>query len=676
MSGNKDDKSFANHALALSVQNWMDLGQGQDPLTGTPDNIEEAALRITNIIIVRLIALHHSHRFEDLSTSTVAMTIMNSSDDSATFMEKITPSLILQLETYVTCMLYGYVNDLPFHNYQHAYHVCISANKFIESMLLSKSTRDTFGLASNPLYLVALLFAALIHDVGHTGVSNFQRAKDEQDMAESYQDSSIHEHHSLSLAFDELLKDEYEELRQVMFTESSQFEMFRQLVFEAVLSTDIANPARAEENKTKYFEAFPMAGSDGCEEDDNRRSSIASNISMPRAGNKDNRRASGHTVTSVSSDITMDSYSMMKHQNKVARTTGVKLQSGRRTSNSSGLASNGSGQSQPKRRLARRHSIETISSNFSEFAADSIRMTRERPNERRSSIGGPGVPQRRLSAGHCSDTGLAGMAQDLRRNMKANLETEISDVFEKEKKSSDGAPSSRLKRSNKHAKRSHSIDLVGAGVGGEPERDDDSSLSLTPPSSDDEFDGVVIHGTTGSPGSPRRLVNKMNGGGEAFDVLGRQTKFLTRRSSSAGGPSSTIRSIQEEENADEFSSANAEAGGELRAAVIIELCLRASDVAHWYQSWDTMTHFNSRIFQELCHACNGDRGFDPRPNWFDNQAKIMETYLLPLAEQIEYIGVLRKGSGIDLVASLESNNDLWLVRGFDVVETLKAEVDS
>ena len=664
------DTSFANHALALSVQHWMDLGRGQDPVTGTPGSIEEAAIRITNILIIRLIALHHSHRVEDLATSTVAVAVM-SSPESSLLMEQITPSLTLQLETYVTCMLYGYVNELPFHNYQHAYHVCVSANKFIESILISSGngnpSQNAFGLGSNPLSLLALIFAALVHDVGHTGVSNFQRAKDDQPLAEKHQDPSLHEHHSLHIAFDELLKDEYSELRKVMFKEPSDYETFRQLVFDAVLSTDIANPARAEEAKLKYFDAFPMAGSkEGPAEEINRRSSIASNISMPRASTKENRRGS---VSSVSSDITMDSYSMMKHQNKVTRNTAVTLQAWR--------AANGSNHSSPKRHLARRHSIETISSNFSEFAADSIRMTRDRPEHaRRSSVGG--VPQRRLSASHSTDTGLMGMALERRR----------TDGLGKDSKS---------KRRPK-SKRSKSLDFVGAGVGGDADDqyDGESSISMTPPSSDDEFDGVVITGITGAKGSPRLpmknpIISSVDI--ESYDMMlnppvstktERDNRRMTRRASNGGAPAANIGSIHEEQvvngNFDvgrkpKDTKFGGGAADDLRAAVLIELCLRASDVAHWYQSWDTMTHFNRRIFQELCKASNNGRGFDPRPNWFDNQAKIMETYLLPLAEQIEYLDVLRKGSGIDLVASLESNNDLWLVKGFDVVETLKAETD-
>lgn len=619
------DCSFASQALALSVQHWMDLGRGQDPVTGTPESIEDAAVRITNIFLIRLIAMHHSHRLEDLSTSSIAVAVLNDAESAAILTEQLTPSLMLQLETYITCMLYGYTNDLPFHNYQHAYHVCISANKFVEGVILSSTnnkksknkdktqkSRDGFGLACNPLYLMALLFAALIHDVGHTGVSNFQRAQDDPELAATYNDPSLHEHYSLQIAFEELLKEEYAELREVMFKDTSYFEAFRQLVSDAVLSTDIADPFRAEEAKLKYFSAFPNAG---CEEEESRRSSIASNISMPRAPTQRNRRVSGQTIGSSTSDLTMDT--MNQGDNS-------------------------------KRGAARRHS--------SEFAAESIRMTREDTGARRASDAGctGNIQQRRrLSTSHSSDTGLVALAQDVRRDANGTR-----------KDSSRLGLKSRTQLQQK-SKISTNLELVGDQ---EDELDSDSSLSL----SDDEFDGPVetdVSGQTSKKPSEDIVSN---------DSL--SPSMSTKAEREGRRTTSNFVSIQED-SAQESGFTNGRMIGiasnpdHLQAVVVVELFLRASDVAHWYQGWDTMIHFNRRVFQELDRASSAGRGFDPRPKWFDNQAKIMETYMLPLAEQIDYLGVLLKGSGIDLVGSLESNSDLWLVRGLEVVEALKTEAN-
>ena len=704
------DTSFAGHALALSIQHWMDLGRGDDAMTGTPTSIEEAALRITHLLTIRIIALHHYGQgyFIDLATSTVARAVMDNT--SVLTGDVITPSLQLQLETYVTCMLYGYLNDQnPFHNYQHAYHVVISANKFIESMLLSideHKQRHVFGLGSDPLSLLALIFAALIHDVGHTGTSNLQRAEDEKELMDRYGDPSIHEYYSLHTAFDELLKDEYSELRSVMFVEADSYEKFRILVWDAVLSTDIANPARAEMAKIKYFDAFPTAGLDEDTLDEDfsgpmgRRSSMASNISMPRAKGQHPQKSRRASAETVSSDLTSDSYNKMKKDNKVSRNTASALNLSRRSSNGSGGTGNGSGSGgngsaaygyvnhAPTTRAytgnGRRHSIETATSNWSEFAADSIRMTRTTSTDaapRRASVSGAPM-QRRLSATHSAESGLAGMAYERRASMGQTMDRRGSGGYGK---TGDAFRGGR-RNPNKQAKRTNSLELVGAGVGGGEGQEYDADSSLSESSlGDDVMDGVVITGKPSDLGPPlatkadreRRYVRRMSNGVPVKFGSIPQGHRITEENP---GDSDFSGHLGIEED---VYSGSPGGGGvydnvpeELRRQVVIEICLRAADVAHWYQSWDTMVHYNRRIFLELCKASSGDRGFDPRPNWFDNQAKIMETYLLPLAEQIEYIGALRRGSGVDLVSNLESNNDLWLVRGLDVAEALKKEAES
>ena len=49
----------------------------------------------------------------------------------------------------------------------------------------------TYGINSEPLALVALTFAALIHDVDHRGVSNVQMMQEEPEMGERYREKSV-----------------------------------------------------------------------------------------------------------------------------------------------------------------------------------------------------------------------------------------------------------------------------------------------------------------------------------------------------------------------------------------------------------------------------------------------------------------------------------------------------
>jgi hypothetical protein len=131
---------------------------------------------------------------------------------------------------------------------------------------------------------------------------------------------------------------------------------------------------------------------------------------------------------------------------------------------------------------------------------------------------------------------------------------------------------------------------------------------------------------------------------------------------------------------------------ELKATVLAELILRVADVGHFFQRYDTMVHGTSQTFRELLRAHQSGRGIDPRPSWFDNQVRIMEGYLIPLARQLEGTGVLSRAptepahhgrcvegpercrsSVWSLVQNLEANHDLWMRQGFEVVASLIQE---
>jgi len=153
----------------------------------------------------------------------------------------------------------------------------------------------TFGIKSDPLSQLALLFSALVHDVDHTGITNRQLVLEMDDLAILYNDQSVAEQRSLAVAFLTLKGGEYQELREVLFpppptsvgrgdddTENNghreggsgasgkatsvasggvmlgneDFFKFRKLVIDLVLVTDIASPERTQIVKSKWKEAF------------------------------------------------------------------------------------------------------------------------------------------------------------------------------------------------------------------------------------------------------------------------------------------------------------------------------------------------------------------------------------------------------------------------------------
>ena len=81
----------------------------------------------------------------------------------------------------------------PYHNCIHATDVLLATNY----MLGSKALLDVFS----SLEILAALFAALIHDVGHPGRTNQFLINTRHELALLYNDNSVLENHHLALAF-------------------------------------------------------------------------------------------------------------------------------------------------------------------------------------------------------------------------------------------------------------------------------------------------------------------------------------------------------------------------------------------------------------------------------------------------------------------------------------------
>jgi Adenylate and Guanylate cyclase catalytic domain/3'5'-cyclic nucleotide phosphodiesterase len=129
--------------------------------------------------------------------------------------------VVSQLKRYVTVIGAMYRQN-PFHNFEHASHVVMSVNKLLQrivapdititgdataaSQMIAKELHQyTYGITSDPLAQFAILFAALIHDVDHQGVSNGQLVVENSPQAARYM-KSIAEQNSVDLAWDLLME--------------------------------------------------------------------------------------------------------------------------------------------------------------------------------------------------------------------------------------------------------------------------------------------------------------------------------------------------------------------------------------------------------------------------------------------------------------------------------------
>jgi hypothetical protein len=190
---------------------------------------------------------------------------------------ELRPEVRSELRAYIKCIS-GYYEDNPFHNFEHASHVCLSANKLLKRIVMPDDVdyrrdsqqkeiekvksiatdlhKHTYGLSSDPVTQFAVVFSALIHDTGHTGVPNFQLAVEEPDVATKYQNKSIAEQRSVDLAWERLMDPCYNNLRECMFPTQVELKHFRQLVVNSVLATDIFDKELSALRKARWQKAF------------------------------------------------------------------------------------------------------------------------------------------------------------------------------------------------------------------------------------------------------------------------------------------------------------------------------------------------------------------------------------------------------------------------------------
>ena len=102
----------------------------------------------------------------------------------------------------------------------------MAASKLLKRMLANKTTQKlkkedmrnsyccTYGISSDPLMQFTLVFAALIHDVDHTGLRNSELIQMRSPAAVIYKNKSVSEQNSFDLAWKGLRDDDFAQLRE------------------------------------------------------------------------------------------------------------------------------------------------------------------------------------------------------------------------------------------------------------------------------------------------------------------------------------------------------------------------------------------------------------------------------------------------------------------------------
>ncbi|CAJ1948357.1 unnamed protein product [Cylindrotheca closterium] len=166
--------------------------------------------------------------------------------------------------------LHGFVSaialmyrDVPFHNFEHASHVTLCANKLLTRLVNSDEYDSeeelhnvTYGISSDPLTHFAIVFSALIHDVDHSGLPNAQLVKDQKPVAIRFNNKSVAEQNSTHIGWELLMDKRFERLRKCIYQTNTERKRFRQLVINSVMATDIADRKVIAQRNLKWERAF------------------------------------------------------------------------------------------------------------------------------------------------------------------------------------------------------------------------------------------------------------------------------------------------------------------------------------------------------------------------------------------------------------------------------------
>jgi class 3 adenylate cyclase len=192
----------------------------------------------------------------------------------------LVPEVKKQLREYVSSIAQSYRDDVPFHNFEHASHVIMSATKLMKRIMspegidwdvegvknekerkveIARQVHNvTYGLSSDPLMQFSVVFSALIHDVDHTGLTNKELIDMNSPTATVYRSKCVAEQNSVDVAWFVLMEEKYRQLRECIFSTPHEESRFRELIVDAVMATDIADKELGELRKSRWEKAFSV----------------------------------------------------------------------------------------------------------------------------------------------------------------------------------------------------------------------------------------------------------------------------------------------------------------------------------------------------------------------------------------------------------------------------------
>lgn len=113
---------------------------------------------------------------------------------------------------------------------------------------------------------------------------------------------------------------------------------------------------------------------------------------------------------------------------------------------------------------------------------------------------------------------------------------------------------------------------------------------------------------------------------------------------------------------------------DMRATIVIEHIIQASDVAHTMQHWHVYRKWNKRLLLEMYAAYRSGRmATDPTTFWYEGELGFFDSYILPLAKKLKDCNVFGVSSD-ECLNYATQNRAEWADRGQALVEEIQQEI--
>ncbi len=115
---------------------------------------------------------------------------------------------------------------------------------------------------------------------------------------------------------------------------------------------------------------------------------------------------------------------------------------------------------------------------------------------------------------------------------------------------------------------------------------------------------------------------------------------------------------------------------DLKATIVIEHIIQASDVSHTMQHWHIYRKWNGRLFAELHKAYTEGRSeTNPAENWYRGEMGFFDFYIIPLAKKLKNCGVFGVSSE-EYLNYAKQNRREWENKGQQIVQEMVLSLEN